>query len=57
MAPNNQATSIEQGVQEAGDRLDEWLATVGLCRWADGTCRPAWDTFLGALRNQAQARP
>ena len=44
------------GDELAGDRLEEWLATVGLCRWADGTCRPAWDVFLQSLRNQAQAR-
>lgn len=32
------------------DRFAEWLASSGLCRWADGTCRPAWDTWLGTLQ-------
>lgn len=32
------------------DRFAEWLASSGLCRWADGTCRPAWDTWLGSLQ-------
>ncbi|MEL6643785.1 MAG: hypothetical protein AAFQ79_07615 [Pseudomonadota bacterium] len=32
-----------------GELLEEWLATVGLCRWSDATCRPAWETFLTGL--------
>ncbi|MEM7570860.1 MAG: hypothetical protein AAF337_13795 [Pseudomonadota bacterium] len=43
--------------QVSGDRLDEWLATSGLCRWSDGTCRPAWDTLLSGAQAIAQARP
>lgn len=31
-----------------GARLQEWLASVGLCRWSDAQCRPAWDVFLAA---------
>ena len=38
------------------DRFEEWLATVGLCRWADGTCRPAWDTWIGTLEDQKSVR-
>lgn len=33
----------------AGARLTEWLATVGLCRWSDTSCGPAWDAFLTGL--------
>lgn len=40
-----------------GERLEEWLATSGLCRWADGTCRPAWDTFKDGISEIAAARP
>ncbi|MEM0985009.1 MAG: hypothetical protein AAGJ32_02070 [Pseudomonadota bacterium] len=36
----------QAGATIAGDRLEEWLATVGLCRWSDGSCRPAWDVVL-----------
>jgi len=37
----------------AGALTEEWLATSGLCRWADGTCRLAWDQWLIEL-SQAQ---
>ena len=30
--------------------LEETLRTIGLCRWEDGSPRPAWDTFLAGLR-------
>ncbi|MEO0413158.1 MAG: hypothetical protein AAF221_15100 [Pseudomonadota bacterium] len=40
-----------------GDRLDEWLATSGVCRWSDGTCRPAWDAVLQGIEAIEQARP
>lgn len=43
--------------QTAGERLEEWLATSGLCRWADGTCRPAWDTFKAGVADIEAARP
>ncbi len=36
----------DAGDELAGDRLEEWLATVGLCRWADVSCRPAWTVVL-----------
>ncbi|KWV91794.1 hypothetical protein AUC45_11370 [Erythrobacter sp. YT30] len=45
-----------EGEPLAGDRLEEWLATVGTCRWSDGTCRPAWDVWLASLSRQSQIR-
>ena len=45
-----------EGATLIGNRLEEWLATVGVCRWADGSCRPAWDAFLETLRAQDDAR-
>ena len=33
----------------AGALTEEWLATSGICRWADGTCRLAWDQWLMTL--------
>ena len=33
----------------AADRLEEWLATVGLCRWSDVSCRPAWSVVLDEM--------
>jgi len=45
-----------EGATLIGDRFEEWLATVGVCRWADGSCRPAWDAFLETLRVQGDAR-
>lgn len=47
---------IDAGEPLAGARLEEWLATVGLCRWADVTCRPAWGSFLDGLPLLEQAR-
>ncbi len=38
------------GEPVAGSRLEEWLATTGICRWADASCRPAYDSFLQAQR-------
>ncbi len=38
-----------EGAALAGARLTEWLATVGMCRWSDTECRPAWDSFLTHL--------
>lgn len=38
------------------DRVAEWLATLGLCRWSDGTCRPAWDSWIETLKSQKSAR-
>lgn len=45
-----------EGASLAGDRLEEWLATVGTCRWTDGTCRPAWDVWLNSLARQSEIR-
>lgn len=45
-----------EGASLAGDRLEEWLATVGTCRWTDGTCRPAWDVWLSSLTRQSEVR-
>lgn len=46
----------EAGEPIAGEMLEEWLVTVGLCRWSDATCRPAWDTFLTGLDELKAAR-
>ena len=45
-----------EGASLAGDRLEEWLATVGICRWTDATCRPAWDVWLNSLARQSELR-
>ncbi|MEL7296942.1 MAG: hypothetical protein AAGJ86_04720, partial [Pseudomonadota bacterium] len=45
-----------EGETVIADRFEEWLATIGVCRWADGTCRPAWTTFLNMLGRQSDAR-
>ncbi len=48
----------DDGLILAGDRFEEALATIGLCRWADATCREAWDVFLDGvdtLRNERGA--
>ncbi len=45
-----------EGLPLVGQRLTEWLATVGLCRWSDTTCRPAWDQFLTSLNRLNQMR-
>jgi len=45
-----------EGFPLIGERLTEWLATVGLCRWSDTTCRPAWDVFLTNLNRLNQLR-
>jgi hypothetical protein len=42
--------------QVAADLTAEWLATSGLCRWADGTCRPAWDEWLTQLETTRDER-
>ena len=46
----------EPGNELAIDRLSEWLGSVGMCRWADGSCRDAWDTYLEAVARLADAR-
>lgn len=45
-----------EGASLAGDRLEEWLATIGICRWTDATCRPAWDVWLNSLGRQSELR-
>ena len=40
----------------AAGRLEEWLATVGLCRWSDGQCRAGWDSWREQLRRTRDAR-
>lgn len=47
-------TAIEN--QVAANLLEEWLATSGLCRWADGTCRIAWDQWLITLDKALEER-
>ncbi|MEM1087461.1 MAG: hypothetical protein AAGH90_07010 [Pseudomonadota bacterium] len=47
----------DAGSDLAADRLEEWLATVGLCRWADATCRDAWPTLLNGVQAIRDARP
>ncbi|MEL7232260.1 MAG: hypothetical protein AAGJ85_07105, partial [Pseudomonadota bacterium] len=56
------ARSFSDPVRDAGfplaaDRLEEWLATVGLCRWADAICRDAWPVFLEGVEDIRAARP
>ena len=46
----------DDGFILAGDRFEEALATIGLCRWADATCRPAWDVFLEGVETLQDAR-
>lgn len=46
----------QQGAPVFADRLEEWLATVGLVRWDTQADRPAWSAWLEALRQVAEAR-
>jgi len=46
----------DQGVQVAGDRLEEWLATSRFLRWEDSFERPAWQTWLSQLERVREAR-
>ena len=39
------------------DRIAEQLRTMGLCRWEDGSPRPAWDTFLNGVRQFSTVNP
>lgn len=47
---------IDEGDVVAAARLEEWLATIGLCRWSDGTCREAYDVFIASLIEMAAIR-
>lgn len=41
---------IDAGFDQATiDLFTESLGTIGLCRWDDATCRPAWDEVLAAI--------
>lgn len=47
----------DEGVIATGNRLEEWLATSGMCRWSDGSCRLgwlAWSEGLGLLKAARQ---
>lgn len=44
------------GEPELADLLDEWLATSGLCRWTDTSCRSGWKVWLSELRLVVEAR-
>lgn len=46
----------DAGEDVIADRLEEWLATIGLVRWSDRTNRPAWDAWLDAIRQVSAAR-
>jgi hypothetical protein len=46
----------EPGAAVTIARLTEWLGTIGMCRWTDTSCRPAWDVFLNGLRHAREAR-
>jgi len=48
--PNDPSTAITAA------RVTEWLMTVGLCRWSDNTCRPAWDAYLDGVTRTANTR-
>jgi hypothetical protein len=44
------------GLPAFADRFEEWLATVGLRRWSDGSARPAWNAWLDQLERVREAR-
>ncbi|MEM0955347.1 MAG: hypothetical protein AAGI24_14500 [Pseudomonadota bacterium] len=46
----------EPGNELVIDRLSEWLGSVGMCRWSDGSCREAWDIYLEGLARLAEGR-
>ncbi|AWW72973.1 hypothetical protein CD351_00875 [Erythrobacter sp. KY5] len=46
----------DAGLPAFADRFEEWLATVGLRRWSDGSERPAWSVWLDQLEKTRQAR-
>lgn len=50
------AVFAEEGLDWLGQRVEEWLATTGLCRWSDLSCGSAWDTWLRAMARLADAR-
>jgi len=46
----------DPGSAVVAPRLTEWLMTIGMCRWSDGTCRPAWDTYLDGVTRTSNER-
>ena len=42
-------------LDKAADDFEESLATIGLCRWQDATCRPSWEVFLEGLGDLSAA--
>jgi hypothetical protein len=36
--------------------LEEWLTTIGLVRYRDGSARPAWQAFLKGIEELSAAR-
>lgn len=50
------ASFIEAGDPIVGELLEEWLSSVGFCRWSDATCRSARDTSLAGLGDLQAAR-
>ena len=46
----------DEGAGDVADKLIEWLSTVGLCRWSDGQCRPAYQVFLASASRMAVFR-
>lgn len=57
LAASFSAPLAGEGFPVAGERLEEWLATVGLVRWTEQTNRPAWEEWLNANRKVKDARP
>ncbi|WP_299324539.1 hypothetical protein [Parasphingopyxis sp.] len=45
-----------EGMPEFADRYEEVLETIGLCRWAEESCRPALDSWLAGLRRLHEVR-
>ncbi len=46
----------DEGFDRLRARLEEWLATSGLCRWQDLSCGPAWDAWLSGMETIRAAR-
>lgn len=46
----------EEGFADMADMVDEWHVTLGLCRWEEMTCRPAWQAWLNGLGLLEQTR-
>ncbi len=46
----------EDGSQATAAALQEWMMTVGMCRWPDGVCREAWNVYLDGVARAANVR-